>query len=85
MHCKKRRNPVYLAKTVPKTMSNAAYSTWRKMSKINRNWTGKLQLTLIFACLHTFKASWEEITNRDEFWENEGKIHERGCAKEFFS
>ena len=25
-----------------------------------------------------------ERSNRDAFWENEGKIHEKGCVKEFF-
>ena len=47
------------------------YPTWRKLIWVNRNWTGKLQVTplkLLSAyiswkklCLRTFKASWEEV------------------------
>ena len=51
---------------------------------MNRDWIGKLKVTLVSAernCTHTlFGAS-----NRDAFWENEGKIHEGECVKEFFS
>ena len=66
------------------------YSTWRKLTWVNRNWRGKLQVTLLFAyiswkkwCSHTFKASYGR-SNRDTFWKNEGKIHEGGVVKEFF-
>ena len=55
---------------------------------MNRNWTGKLQVTILFAyifwkklCLCTFKASSEEVI----VWENEDKIYEGGYVKEFFS
>ena len=58
---------------------------------MNRNWTGKLQVTLLFAYI-----SWKKIlfahfqspfgrSNRDAFLENEGKIPEGGYVKEFFS
>ena len=47
--------------------SQMPYSTWKKLILMNPNWTGKLQLTLLFAyipwnkfCSHTFKASSEE-------------------------
>ena len=56
---------------------------------MNRNSTGKLQVTLLSPyisrkklCLHTFK---DGRSNHDAFWETKGKIHEGGCMKEFFS
>ena len=68
------------------------YSTWKKLTWMNCNWTGRLQVTLlstwhlyflkeiVLAHFHSlFKGS-----NLDAFWENKGKIHERGCVKEFF-
>ena len=43
-------------------------STWRKLTWMNRNWTGKLQVILLSAyisrknlCSQTFKASSEEV------------------------
>ena len=60
--------PIYLIKTVLKRTSNMRYSTWRKLTKLNRNWTGKIQVTLLSAyiswkklCLHTFKTSSKEV------------------------
>ena len=45
-----------------------SYSTWRKLTKMNRNWAGKLQVILLFGyitrkklCSQTFKASSEEV------------------------
>ena len=58
---------------------------------MNRNWTGKLQVTLHF-CLYFLKeillAHFQSLfgrSNRDAFLENEGKIHEGGHIKEFLS
>ena len=51
---------------------------------MNRDWTGKLQVILLSAernCTRTLFGG----SNRDAFWENEGKIYERECVKEFFS
>ena len=51
---------------------------------MNRDWTGKLQVILLSAernCTCTLFGG----RNRDASWENEGKIHERECVKEFFS
>ena len=68
------------------------YSTWKKLTWMNRNWTGRLQVTLlstwhlyflkeiVLAHFHSFFKG----SNLDAFWENKGKIHERGCVKEFF-
>ena len=50
---------------------------------MNRDWTGKLQVILLFTernCVHSLFGG----SNRDAFWENEGKIDERECVKEFF-
>ena len=51
---------------------------------MNRGWTGKLQVIILSAeinCTRTlFGAS-----NRDVFLENEDKIHEIECLKEFLS
>ena len=54
-------------------------STWRKLTRINRNWAGKLLVTLLAAyifwkklCSQTFKDSSEEV-----FRENIGKMDER--------
>ena len=45
-----------------------SYSRWRKLTQMNRHWTGKLQVTLLFSyifweklCSHTFKASSKEV------------------------
>ena len=58
---------------------------------MNRNSASKLPVTLLFArfflkkfCSHTFKSLFGR-SNRDAFLENESKIHEGGCVKEFFS
>ena len=70
-YCKKRRTPIYLIKTVLKrNLKRTLFhnSTWRKLTWMNLNWTGKLQVTLfstyIFGkklCSQTFKASSEEV------------------------
>ena len=47
---------------------------------MNRDWTGKLQVILLSAernCTRTLFGG----SNRDAFWENEGKIHEIECVK----
>ena len=80
-YCKKWRTPIYLIKTVLKRNLKRTFSysviqqlfhnsTWSKLTWMNLNWTGKLQVTLfstyIFGkklCSQTFKASSEE-----EFW-----------------
>ena len=56
-------------------------STWRKLTRKNRNWAGKLLVTLLAAsiswkklCSQTFKDSLEEV-----FSENIDKMDERGC------
>ena len=36
-----------------------SYSTWRKLTQMNCNWTGKLEVNKL--CSHTFKASSKEI------------------------
>ena len=54
---------------------------------MNCDWTGKLQAILLSAernCARTLSKPLRK-SNRDAFWENEGKIHERRCVKEFFS
>ena len=58
---------------------------------MNRNSTGKLQVTLLFAyiswkktVLAQFKSRFGR-SNRDAFLASEGKIHEGGFVKEFFS
>ena len=51
---------------------------------MNSDWTGKLQVILLSAernCTCTLFGG----RNRDASCENEGKIHERECVKEFFS
>ena len=51
---------------------------------MNSDWTGKLQVILLSAernCTRTLFGG----RNRDASLENEGKIHERECVKEFFS
>ena len=68
---KERRTPIYLIKTVAKRNLNRtlnANSAWRKLTWMNRDWTGKLQVTLISTyisrkkfCSQTFKASSEEL------------------------
>ena len=70
-YCKKRRTPIYLIKTVPKRNIKRTLfhnSIWRKLTWMHRNWTGKLQVTLLSAhisrkklCSQTFKASSEEV------------------------
>ena len=70
-YCKKRRTPIYLIKTVLKrNLKRTLFhnSTWRKLTWINRNWTGKLQGILLSAYIsrrklysQTFKASSEEV------------------------
>ena len=53
---------------------------------MNRDWTGKLQeyyFPLKEIVLEHFQSLFGR-SNRDAFWENEGKIHEGGCVKEFF-
>ena len=71
-YCKKRRTPIYLIKTVLKrNLKRTLFhnSTWRKLTWMNRNWTGKLQVTIfstyIFRkklCSQTLKASSEEVS-----------------------
>ena len=70
-YCKKRRTPIYLIKTVLKrNLKRTLFhnSTWRKLTWMNRNWTGKLQVTLLSTCIsrkklcsQTFRASSEEV------------------------
>ena len=69
-YCKKRRTPIYLIKTVLKrTLKRTLFhnSIRRKLTWVNRNWTGKLQVTVLSTyisrkkfCSQTFKASSEE-------------------------
>ena len=50
---------------------------------MNRDWTGKSQVILLSAernCACTLFGR----SNRDVFWENEGKIDEREYVKEIF-
>ena len=51
---------------------------------MNRDWTGKLEVIIPsfeINCTHTLFGG----SNGDAFLENEDKIHERECLKEFFS
>ena len=51
---------------------------------MNRDWTGKLHLIILSAeinCTCTLFGG----SNRDAFIENEDKMHERECLKEFLS
>ena len=64
---KKRRTPIYITKTklgTSKAERQMPYSTWRKLTSMNCNWTAKLQVTLLSdytswkkLCWLTFKAS----------------------------
>ena len=63
----------------------------RQVDLMKRNWTGKLQETLLLVYIswkkvraHTFKGTLEEVIS-DAFWENEGKIHENWFFKDFSS
>ena len=71
------------------------YSTWRKLTWMNRNWTGKLQVSATITnyyfpltfpernCVLTLpKPLPKKYLNA--FCENEGKINDGGCVKEFF-
>ena len=56
-----------MTKAILKTSSNDTFSINKGL--MNRNWVGKLQVTLIFGyiswkkeCLHSFKTSLEEVT-----------------------
>ena len=70
-YCKERRTPICLIKTVLKrNLKRTLFhnSTWRKLTWMNRNWTGKLHVTLLSTyisrkklCSQTFKASSEEV------------------------
>ena len=89
-YCKKRRTPIYLIKTVLKrNLKRTLFhnSTWRKLTWMNRNWTGKLQVTLLSTYISRKKWYSQGLfgrSNSDVFWENKGKMHEEGCAKVFF-
>ena len=57
---------------------------------MKRNWTGKLQVTLLFVyifwkkvCSHTFKASFEKVTVKLSE-KIKVKKHKGECLKEFF-
>ena len=91
--CKKRRTPIYLIKTVPKrNLKRTLFhnSTWRKLTWMNCNWTGKLQVTLLSAHISRKKLCSETSqslfgrSNCDVFWENEGNMHVGGCVIEVF-
>ena len=49
---------------------------------MNRDWTGKLEVILRSAERNCTCTLFGE-SNRDVFWENEGKIHESECVKKF--
>ena len=51
---------------------------------MNHDWTGKLQY--YFPLKEIVVAHFQSLSGRshDYFWENKGKIHEGGYAKEFF-
>ena len=79
LHCKKRRIPIYLTN---KRNANSIFHM-KKVDLMNRK---QLQLTLLSAyicwkklCSHTFKDS-SEKSNHDVLLQNEGKLHEGGCA-----
>ena len=69
-YARNREFQFFWRKTVLKRTSNAIqYSAWRKLTWMNCNWKGKLQVTLLSVyvswnklCSHTFKASSEELT-----------------------
>ena len=50
---------------------------------MNRDWTGKLQVIILSAEINYTRTLFGG-SNRDAFLENEVKIHERECLKEFF-
>ena len=70
-YCKKRRALIYLIKTILKrNLKRTLFdnSTWRKLTWMNRNWTGKLQVTLLSTYIsrkklfsQTLKASSVEV------------------------
>ena len=51
---------------------------------MNRDWIGKSQVILLSAEIDYTRTLFIR-SNRDAFWENEGKIHEYECVKELFS
>ena len=67
--------------------SQIPHLTWKNLTLMNRNWTGKLQVTQPFGYISGKKISLAhfqsllERNNRDAFLENEGKIHEGGYVK----
>ena len=62
------RNEEFIWQKSYSKQNQMSYLTWRKLTYMNRNWTGKLQVTVLFTyifrkklCPHTFKASLEEV------------------------
>ena len=75
-YCKKRRTAIMCynlfdkncTQEKPQENVKCHNSTWRKLTWMNRHWTGKLQVTRLSAyisrkklCSQTFKASLEEV------------------------
>ena len=71
-------------------------STWRKLTWMNRNWTGKLKLSTTITNYYFPLTFQERICSLtlpkplgkkylDACWENEGKIRDEGCVKSFFA
>ena len=70
-----------MTKTALKRTSTDIFNI--KIVGLHDAWTGKIQVILLSAERNStctlFRRSY-----RDAFSENEGKIHERECAEEFF-
>ena len=94
-YCKKRRTPIYLIKTVLKRKLKRTLfhnSTWRKLTWMNLNWTGELQVTLVFSVYisrktlssQTFKASSEEVIVRYSEKIKAKCMNTSSCERVFF-
>ena len=88
-YCKKRIIPVYLIKTVLKRSRKRTLNAITQHEERWLGWKGKLQVTLLSAFQKEIVLSnFQSLFGRgkcDVFWENERKMHEGGCLKEFFS
>ena len=81
------RNEEFIWQKSYSKQNHMSYLTWRKLTYMNRNWAGKLQVTVLFTCIFWKKivsAHFQSLfgrSNPDALWENEGKVHERECAE----
>ena len=84
----KKKDVLVIFKLQETNEFHIAYWTWRKLTLRNCNWTGKLQVTRLYFLKEIVLAHFQRLfgrRNHDVSLENEAKIHEGGCVKEFFS